>query len=76
MIYVNQEIIAKEALLDKLTLVNNAHTDKTIFFDAEDATNYGVAVEVLDIIKQSGTETIGMMLPDPGAAPGAPAAAP
>ncbi len=73
LIYVNQDVVMKEALLDRLTLANNARSDKTIFFDADDATAYGVAVEVLDIIKQAGTETVGMMMPDPTAPGAAPA---
>ena len=78
-IYINQTETPKEQLLAQLTAANSSRAEKVIFFDAEDATNYGTAVEVLDIVKQSGTETIGMMLPDldqPPGAPGAPAPAP
>lgn len=81
-VYINTEDVPKEALLEKLKLMQNARTDKVIFFDAEDSAVYGLAVEVLDILKQAGADPIGMMLPDPNApveataAPGAPAPTP
>ena len=78
-IYINQTETPNEQVLPQLTAANSARADKVVFFDAEDSANYGTAVEVLDIIKQAGTETIGMMLPDPDAPPpppGAPIPAP
>jgi biopolymer transport protein ExbD len=78
-VYINLAETPKEQLLDKLTAANASRAEKVVFFDAEDTANYGTAVEVLDIIKQAGTDTIGMMLPDPdapvaaaGTAPAAP----
>jgi len=42
-----------------------AEADRIVFFDAEDSATYGDAVWLLDTLKQAGTTTIGMMLPDP-----------
>ena len=56
---------------------------KVLFFNADDATKYGVAVHVLDHARAAGVNTIGMMTDPPmvttevpGAAPGAPPAPP
>ena len=43
---------------------------KVLFFNAEDAVKYDVAVKVLDLAHQAGVNTIGMMT-DPPSAPGA-----
>ncbi|MCC6809873.1 MAG: biopolymer transporter ExbD [Deltaproteobacteria bacterium] len=64
-LYVNQQELPKEALLDRVTQMNAARKDKIVFFDAEDVALYGDAVWVLDTLKRAGTETIGMMLPEP-----------
>jgi biopolymer transport protein TolR len=64
-LYVNQQELQREALFDRVKQLNDARKDKVVFFDAEDAALYGDAVWVLDTIKRAGTETIGMMLPEP-----------
>jgi len=63
-LYINKDEIQKDQLLERLTNLNNSRSEKIVFFDADDVTNYGEAVGVLDIIKASGTDIIGMMLPD------------
>lgn len=64
-LYVNQVELAKEALYDRVKQLNDNRKDKIVFFDAEDVAMYGDAVWVLDTLKKAGTETIGMMLPEP-----------
>ncbi len=64
-IYLNQGEIQKAQLFDQVKALNDGRKEKVVFFDAEDAALYGDAVWVLDTLKRAGTETIGMMLPDP-----------
>jgi biopolymer transport protein TolR len=64
-VYLNREEVTRETLFDRVKTLNDAHKDKIVFFDAEDAALYGDAVWVLDTLKRAGTETIGMMLPEP-----------
>jgi biopolymer transport protein TolR len=49
---------------------------KVLFFNAEDAVKYDLAVKVLDLAHQAGVNTIGMMTDVPSAGSLAPAAAP
>ena len=87
---VNDEVIPEATLKDRLERMLAAKTDKVVFFTADDAANYEVAVGALDAAKAAGATTIGMLtepitdapetppglVPIPGApgAPGAPAA--
>lgn len=78
-IYLNQAEIKKEELFERVKTLNGNRADpkdKVVFFDAEDGAGYGDAVWVLDTVKRAGTETIGMMLPDPDAAKAVPGATP
>src|SRR5699024_7907689 len=67
-LYLNSTEIQKAQLFDQLKALNDGRKEKVVFFDAEDAASYGEAVWVLDTLKRAGTETIGMMLPDPAGA--------
>ncbi len=66
---------------DAMAYLKDAYTgrmSKVLFFNAEDAVKYDVAVKVLDLAHQAGVNTIGMMTDPPSAAnegppPGAPA---
>ena len=60
-----------------------ADKDKVLFFDAQDQTNYGETVKVLDIVRGAGVQKIGLITDrtnmtfpgdtPPGAPPGVPA---
>ena len=78
-IYLNKEPVPREMLLERLTAVMNARpTDqKIVFFDAEDSTNYGETVKVLDIARGAGVQKIGIITDRTNLAPpGAPGASP
>ncbi|MFC1849907.1 ExbD/TolR family protein [candidate division CSSED10-310 bacterium] len=61
-IKLNQEEIAKGLLLSRvIDVFEQRGGKKIIFFNAEDDTIYGLAVEVMDILKQAGAETIGIV---------------
>jgi biopolymer transport protein ExbD len=89
--YVNKEPIPREQLEQRLKNVfqGRAYEDKVLFFDAEDAANYGETVRVLDIARGAGVVKVGLITdrtnmappgqPVPGATPvdpNAPAAPP
>ena len=51
-------------------------TAKVLFFNAEDSVKYDLAVKVLDLARQAGVNTIGMMTDPPQLATVAPAGSP
>lgn len=57
-IQVNGTPIALEELPERLKRMFAARDDHILFFDAEDAANYGFAVEVLDLAREGGAVTI------------------
>jgi len=67
---VNDEVIAEAELQNRLARMLAAKSDKTLFFNAEDAAPYALAVTALDDAKAAGARTIGMVTqPLPEAAP-------
>jgi biopolymer transport protein TolR len=60
-IFLNEEEVAQAELADKLRRKFAAREDQTLFFDAEGATPYGRAVEVLDIARGIGLSTIAVL---------------
>lgn len=69
-----------ESRLRKI-MQGRAETDKVLFFDAEDGTNYGETVKVLDIARGAGVAKIGLItdrsnMVFPGKGPATPPAAP
>ena len=74
--------VPRAELQDKLHKIMQGREEskKVLFFDAEDATNYGETVKVLDIVRGSGVVKIGLItdrggMTFPGQTPpGAPAA--
>ncbi len=76
--YLNKEVVPREQLQERVAALMNSRTpdQRIMFFDAEDATNYGETVKVLDIARAAGVTKIGMItdrtnLAPPGA-PGTP----
>jgi biopolymer transport protein TolR len=82
---INDEKVPRAEYIDRLQTIlsRKGPNDKLVFMVADDATNYGNLLTIIDGAKQAGAEVIGMatQLPDvpataqPGAAP-APAPAP
>lgn len=60
-IFLNEEEVAQAELADKLRRKFAARADQTLFFDADDATPYGRAVEVLDVARGIGLSTIAVL---------------
>lgn len=55
---VNQNVIEREALRDKLRKILAGRADQTLYFDAADDAPYGVTVQVMDLAKQGGAKGI------------------
>ncbi len=69
-----QEMTVDEAM-QRLHVAYDGRPSKVLFFNAEDAAKYDLAVRVLDAAHQAGVNTIGMMTDPPlGSEPAAPAA--
>lgn len=61
-INLNQEDIEKPFLVKRIKdLFERRGGKKIIFFNAENDVNYGLAVEVMDMLRQAGAETIGIV---------------
>jgi biopolymer transport protein TolR len=60
-VYLNREQIAIEQLPLRLTDILQKRNDKTVFFSADDALNYGVVISTMDMIRNAGAEKIGII---------------
>ena len=84
-VLLNKQDMALEEAMQRLNVAYEGRPSKVLFFNAEDAVKYDLAVQVLDAAHRAGVNTIGMMTDpalgataaaDPAAAPADPAAAP
>lgn len=69
---INDEVVPAAELKGRLERVLAARADKLLFFQADDAASYEVAVAALDDAKAAGAKTIGMLtepLPEAPAEP-------
>ncbi|MEW6435057.1 MAG: biopolymer transporter ExbD [Myxococcota bacterium] len=77
---VNGEEIPRAELAARLVRMLNARPDKVVFFDADETMPYGAALEVMDLVRGGGVETLAVLAGEPTQADalvaGAPAAAP
>src|SRR5678816_4452180 len=62
--------VAYDELAERLARMFAARDDHILFFDAEDAVEYGFAISVLDQAREGGAVTIAPLV-QPTAAPGA-----
>ena len=60
-IFINQLKVEKAELAPKLTRLFAAKSDKAIYFDAEDGTPYGQAVEAMDLARGGGARTVAIL---------------
>ncbi|MFO0662504.1 MAG: biopolymer transporter ExbD [Polyangiaceae bacterium] len=60
-IFVNRLQVDKSELAPKLSRLLAAKTDKAIYFDAEDGTPYGKAVEAMDLARGGGAKTVAIL---------------
>ncbi len=74
--YVNKTNVPRDMLGGHLKAIfsSRAYADRVLFFDAEDAANYGETVKVLDIARGAGVVKVGIItdrtnMAPPGATP-------
>ncbi len=60
-IRINQNVIEKAELRDRLRKIFAARADQVLYFDAADEAPYGVTVQVMDIAKQGGAKGIAIL---------------
>jgi biopolymer transport protein ExbD len=58
---VNSEVVARNELAPRVLRMVNARPDKIVFFDAESDVAYGQALEVLDLVRGGGVETLAVL---------------
>ena len=58
---VNGEAIARAELGPRLVRMVNARPDKVVFFDADSALDYGAALEVMDLVRGGGVQTLAVL---------------
>ncbi|HET9597261.1 MAG TPA: biopolymer transporter ExbD [Anaeromyxobacteraceae bacterium] len=73
-VLLNRQDKSVDEAMTYLKSAYDGRPSKVLFFNAEDGVKYDVAVRVIDLARQAGVNTIGMMTDAPGAA-GAPAPA-
>lgn len=61
----NGEPLAEEELKRRIDAYVQGRGDRVVFFDAEDATSYARAVQVLDLVRDAGARTIGFLTERP-----------
>jgi biopolymer transport protein TolR len=70
-IYLQKEVVAESALVDRLTAISKNGYDQRIFVRGDTAANYGKVMEVMGILAASGFTHIGLVTdvakPKPGA---------
>ncbi|MDP1921439.1 MAG: biopolymer transporter ExbD [Myxococcales bacterium] len=58
---VNSEPVAKDQLAARVLGMVNARPDKVVFFDAASDVPYGQALEVMDVVRGGGVETLAVL---------------
>ena len=61
---VNGEVISRAELAPRLVRMLNARPDKVVFFDADSTMEYGHALEVMDLVRGGGVETLAVLADD------------
>lgn len=60
-IRINQNVVERAQLKEKLRRVFAARSDQLLYFDAADDAPYGITVEVMDIAKMGGAKGIAIL---------------
>ncbi|MCA2981444.1 MAG: biopolymer transporter ExbD [Myxococcaceae bacterium] len=58
---VNSEVIARDELAGRVVRMVNARPDKVVFFDADSRVPYAQALEVMDLVRGGGVETLAVL---------------
>jgi len=60
-IRINRDVVPRDQFSAKLKRVLAARGDRTVFFDAEEDTEFGIAVEAMDLARGGGATTIAVL---------------
>ncbi len=58
---INQNVVGKADLKDRIGRIFAARRDKVLYFDAGDEAPYGVTVEVMDIARMGGAKSVAVL---------------
>jgi len=61
-VFLNKEELNLQSLQLRLGEILKNRRDKTVFFSADDGTNYGKVVEVMDLVRTAGAKNLGIVL--------------
>jgi biopolymer transport protein TolR len=61
-VFLNKEELNLQSLPLRLSEILKNRRDKTVFFSADDSSNYGKVVEVMDIVRNAGAKNLGIVL--------------
>ncbi len=61
-IYLNKEEVNAQTLSLRLTEILKNRSNKTIFFSGDDASNYGEVIKVMDVCRNSGAKSMGIVM--------------
>ncbi len=61
-IFLNKQEVNAQQLSQQLSDILKNRRDKTVFFSADDGTNYGACVKVMDIVRNAGAKNLGIVL--------------
>ena len=70
---INGEAVVAAELAPRLVRMLNARADKVVFFDADSKLPYGKALEVMDLVRGGGVETLAVLADETVVASEAPA---
>jgi biopolymer transport protein TolR len=60
--YLNKEEVNAQTLSLRLTEILKNRSNKTIFFSGDDASNYGEVIKVMDVCRNSGAKSMGIVM--------------
>jgi biopolymer transport protein TolR len=61
MVYINETVIPKAQLKDRLRLMLKNRRDKAVYLKADRNLPYGTVVEMMDLLNRIGVESLGMV---------------
>ncbi|MGH7369653.1 MAG: ExbD/TolR family protein [Candidatus Methylomirabilaceae bacterium] len=65
-IFVNNEVVPRQNLEDRLKALAVRGGERVLYFRADARISYGLVIDIMDAIKSSGIETVGMITERPG----------
>ncbi len=65
-IFLNNEAVPRQDLEDRLKSLADRGAERVLYFRADAQISYGLVIDIMDAIKSSGIETVGMITERPG----------